>query len=85
MQTGFTLLCLVLSRQLDASTCDIFICRTLQTLHKDKFYSLLSSVVIEVLGIGHTSSSVPHDSLEGLKGINITSGFSFNDEKNGSH
>ena len=43
-------------------------------------------MVMEVLGIGHTNYiSVPQGSLEELKGINITSGFSFNYAKIGSH
>lgn len=84
MYTGFTLLCFVPSLLLDACTCDIS--RTLQPLYKDEFYSLLSSVMIEALGVGHTDSpSVCQGALEELKGISITSGFSFNYAKIDSH
>lgn len=42
--------------------------------------------MMEALGIGHTNYPlVPQSKSEELKGINITSGFSFNYAKMGSH
>lgn len=58
----------------------------LQPLYKEEFYNLISSVMTEAPGIGHTTyPSVPQGSLEELKGQNNTSTFSFNYAKNSSY